>query len=138
MIPSFILLVLLEITIAAVMWQILVRRRRTSTLQRLAKEWDMHFQSTDHFNLTAKMVDHLPIPGAAAIKAIDLLYTQQAGDFFCAFTVSFTRGAVGTKHRQFRVAAIRQIGDRHTYILAPDEGNVSEQYAFVRNRLMNG
>jgi hypothetical protein len=135
-VPSILLIVLVEITIAAAAWQVLMRRRRANHIRALAQEWGMPFSTTDYFGVAQQAAKHLPMPGAATLRAVDLIYQRHRDDFFCAFTVSYTRGALGTKHRNQQVAGVRQILNEYSWIVAPAERNLIEQYEFVRRRLM--
>jgi hypothetical protein len=134
--PSILLLALVEITIAAAVGQVLVRRRRGALIRALARDWDMFFQTADTFGLAKQVVEHLPTPGAATVRAEDLVYRHEGQVFFCAFTVSHTRGALGTKHRGQHVAGVRQVKNEYSWIIAPPERKLLEQYEFVRQKLM--
>ncbi|HWB54501.1 MAG TPA: hypothetical protein VG722_09920 [Tepidisphaeraceae bacterium] len=136
MTPSLLLVLLLEATFAAVVWQALMRWRRSLSLSTLARKWDMGFQFRDHFGLAAQAAEHLDIPGIARLRATDTIFQQQGGSFFCAFTVSFTCGAFCRKGRHHRVAGVWQTGDRDLWIVAPADANTTDQYEFVRQRLM--
>src|SRR5665213_3583589 len=135
-VPSILLIVLMEITIAAAAWQVLVRRRRANHIRALAEQWGMPFSTTDNFGLAQQVAAHLPMPGAAKLRAVDLIYRRHREDFFCAFTVSYTRGALGTKRRNQQVAGVRQIQNEYSWIVAPAERKLIDQYEFVRQRLM--
>jgi hypothetical protein len=134
--PSILLIVLMEITIAAVAGQVLVRRRRSGAVRSIAKEWDMYYSPLDQFGLAEQGVKHLPVAGAAKVRAVDLIYRRADEDFFCVFSVAFTRGVLGAKHRQHMVAGVRQIRKEYSWMVAPSERKLVEQYEFVRQGLM--
>ncbi|HEY1686783.1 MAG TPA: hypothetical protein VGG19_18625 [Tepidisphaeraceae bacterium] len=134
--PSILLVVLIEITIAAIAAQILLRRRTINTVRKLAANWGMHYQPADAFGLTERVAEHMPMPGAAKLIAMDLIYRQQGDDFFCAFTITFTAGALATKHRRWQVAAVHQVGNHYSWATATADDALADQYEQVRQELL--
>lgn len=134
--PSILLVALTEVTVAAVAWQVIVRRRRWNAVRALAGKWGMHFTGEDRFGMGDQVVPHLDSPGMAKVRARDLIYRWEGSDFFCAFTVSFTRGVLGNKHRRETVAAVRQVGNHFSWMVAGGEGKILEKYEKLRGGLL--
>jgi hypothetical protein len=112
MTPQLLLILLLEISAAAILWQYVTRRRRTRRLEALAREWNMHFSPGDRFKLASRVAERFPVPGAAGVRVLDLVYGMKGERFHYVFTVDYTRGVVRTKKRLRRVAGFSEPRER--------------------------
>ena len=103
--PLTLLALLVAATAAAVAVDGVRRRRRAAAYRRLAVAHDMHYSPGDPLRLTARVAAALPVPGAAAVRVIDLLYRTDAAGHHYVFTAEYTVGVVNVKHRLRRAAA---------------------------------
>ncbi len=129
------LLALLVLTTAAAVGVDRGRRRRSATsYRRLAVAHDMHYSPGDPLRLTPRVAAALPVPGAAAVRVIDLLYRTDAAGHHYVFTAEYTVGVVNVKHRVRRAAAFDEPRDAAatatpTVRLAAEGQPLVEQYA---------
>jgi hypothetical protein len=103
--PLMLLTILVLATVAAV---IVDRARRGATAcacRRLAVAHEMHYSPGDPLRVTPRVAAALPVPGAAAVRVIDLLYRTDAAGHHYVFTAEYTVGVVYLKHRVRRAAA---------------------------------
>src|ERR1700704_3397331 len=91
----------------------LVRRRRTSAvLRKLAAEWHMHYAPNDRFQITPRVVDRFPVPGASDLQVTELIYLPEPEQYRYLFSVEYTEGVVRTKKRVRRVGTFCEPRDR--------------------------
>jgi hypothetical protein len=93
------------------------RRREQRVYRAIAIEHGMHFSPGDPLRITARVGGQLPIPGAAAVRVIDLMYRTDAAAHHYVFTAEYTLGTLDTRRRLRRVAAWNEpkaAGDRRT------------------------
>lgn len=132
--PLYLLAALLLLTIVLVIVQATRRGRIHCALRRLAGERDLHFSCRDQLRLTGRVAEHLPIPGAAHVRVVDLLYGTASGVHRYVFTAEYTTGIVRSKKRVRRVATFSEPRDARTgdapcsIRLAPAELAVVDQY----------
>src|SRR6266536_6334987 len=99
--PLLLLLLLIAVTAAAFLISTLLRKACSARLAALASTWQMRFTPLDRFQLTPRIADHFPTPGAADVVLRNLIYGQEAaGSFRYFFTIEYTLGVVRTKRRR--------------------------------------
>jgi hypothetical protein len=106
MTPLVFLLLTLLATAAAVGADLLVRRHRRSQLLALAADLKMAYSPHDRFALAERVAQHFPIPGAAAVRVVDLLYASDARGYRYLFCAQYTIGVIRSKSPQRRAAAL--------------------------------
>ena len=110
--PPLILLAIVTVaTVAAALAESVGRRRRAAVYRRLAVAHDMHYSAGDPLQVTARVAAALPVPGAAAVRVIDLLYRTDAAGHHYVFTAEYTVGVVAAKRRLRRAAAFDEPRD---------------------------
>ncbi len=135
--PIILLAVLCALTAAALMADVMRRRRMHCNLRRLAVEQRMHFSVHDQLRLAPRVASGLNVPGAAAVGIIDLLYASENGRYRYIFTVEYTTGVVQSKRRVRRAAAFSEPRERSETVppcairLAPLELPLLEQYRWL-------
>jgi hypothetical protein len=106
--PLLVLLSMLVMTAVAVAVDSYRRGKTHCELRQLAKERRMHFSPHDQLRLTSRVATHLPIPGAAYVRVIDLMYGSDGGRHRYVFTAEYTAGVVRSKKRIRRAAAFTE------------------------------
>ncbi|MEA2711014.1 MAG: hypothetical protein QOF78_3615 [Phycisphaerales bacterium] len=119
--------------------QYLRRRRHTGALRKLAAEWHMHFSAADRFRLAPRIAQQIPVPGAAAVRVIDLLYGVERQNYRYIFATEYTTGVLRSKTGVRRVATFcepREPGKGETRELtfAPEGLPVIDQYKHLLNQ----
>src|SRR5947209_4819833 len=99
MVPLTFLASLVALTLLALAGQSLERRRVHHTMRKLAVQWKMHYADSDRFQITPRVRENFPVPGASDVVVADLLYRQEAKLYRYYFTVEYTHGVIRTKHR---------------------------------------
>jgi len=95
---------MLLITAAAGTARFILRRRHVQRLRALADECKMHFSAADRFRLATKIAPRLPVPGAASVRVVDLLYGIEQQNYRYVFAAEYTTGVLRTKTGVRRVA----------------------------------
>jgi hypothetical protein len=132
--PLLLLIFVIVLTAVAVAVDSYRRGQTHCALRQLAKERRMHFSRHDQLRLTSRVATHLPIPGAAYVRVIDLIYGSDGGRHRYVFTAEYTAGVVRSKKRIRRVAAFTEprqrtdAGQICDIQLGPDELSLIEQY----------
>jgi hypothetical protein len=132
--PLFFLGLTLLLTAAALVFDFLSRRRLRCQLQQLALELKMAYSHRDRFGLADRVAEHFPVPGAAALRVIDLLYSSDAGGYRYLFCAEYTFGVIRSKRRLLRAITLREPKGRtdpstwSNMLLAPDNLSLIEQY----------
>ena len=132
--PLFLLIGVLALTITAVGVDSYRRGQTHCALRELARERRMHFSRHDQLRLTSRVATHLPIPGAAYVRVIDLIYGTENGRHRYVFTAEYTAGVVRSKKRIRRAATFTEPRERSDarqiceIQLGPDEMPLIEQY----------
>jgi hypothetical protein len=131
---EFLGLMVLLTAAAGVMYRVL-RRRHVSRLRQLAGEWKLHYSAVDRFRLGPRIVTRLPVPGAAAVRVVDLIYGIERENYRYIFLTEYTTGVLRTKTGVRRVATFSEPREaspteRRTCNLtfAPEGLDVIEQY----------
>lgn len=78
-------------------------RRRRRMLRGLARQWQMHFARGDRLRLAARIVERLPVPGAANVRVRNLLYSTDGNVHKYLFTIEYGVGVVRAKTGRWRV-----------------------------------
>ena len=139
--PSLFFLVTLGVTVVALALQAILRRIHRRKLQRLASEWSMHYSPDDRFRLAGRVAEMLPIPGAAQVRVMDLIYGNEKDGYRYLFSASFTEGVIRTKRRSVRVASFRETRDRDCadsaspLLVAEEHLPIVEQYRELQKKL---
>jgi hypothetical protein len=106
--PMQFLALVIGFTAAARVIFVINRNRRRGTLQRLAREWRMHYSAHDRFDISNRLGERFPLPGAAEIKAIDVIYGTEGEHYRFIFIAEYTSGVVRSKHRLRRAVTFRE------------------------------
>ncbi len=130
--PLILLALLVATTLLAVGIDRSLRRTAGKGYRRLAVAHEMHYSPGDPLRVTPRVAASLPIPGAAAVRVIDLLYrTDRAGHHY-VFTAEYTLGVVTAKRRVRRAAAFDEprgaAGTAVGIRMADDRLSLVEQY----------
>ena len=134
MTPLEFLTFMIAITAAAAAVEALRRRRLMNALRKLAAQRGMHFSAVDRFRLAPRIAQRLPVPGAAAVRVLDLLYGVERQNYRYVFSTEYTTGVLRSKRGVRRVAtfaepreagAKREIGE---LVFAPEDLPLVEQY----------
>jgi len=130
--PIDLLGILLAVTIGGVVAERWHRLREQRVYRDLAVEHRMHYSAGDPLRLTARVAGRLPIPGAAGVRVINLMYRTDEQNHYYVFTAEYTVGVVGSKHRIRRAAAFVESksagGIENPVQLGPEELLLVEQY----------
>jgi hypothetical protein len=126
--------VLVALTALAGFIESLSRRRKKRALRRLAGEWGMTYSARDRLRITSKVAGGLPVPGAADVYVLDVIYGAVNGHHRYVFTVEYTSGTVRGKRRHVRVAAFSEPRDGRgpdaatPIVMGPEGVSLVEQY----------
>ena len=140
MLPLSFLALVLALTALAVMAGAMLRLRRVRRLGRLAAQWEMSYAPRDPFHLITRVISQFPVPGAADVNLVDLIYRQEAGWYRYLLTVEYTTGVVRLKRRHRRAISLSESRDPHRAgqtILTPAPRGLSliEQYRWLHKQL---
>jgi hypothetical protein len=125
---------LLMLTAGAGVVRMARRRRHLTQLRELADRWKMHFSVADRFRLAGKIAPRLPLPGAASVRVVDLLYGIEGENYRYVFVTEYTSGVLRTKTGIRRVATFCEPRDPSTLgspcelQFAPDGLTIFAQY----------
>jgi hypothetical protein len=110
--------ILIAITAIARLAYVIRRQRQRRALQGLARRWQMHYSPHDRFEIADRIAERFPLPGAAEVRVVDLIYGTEstgAGEFYrYLFSAEYTVGVTRRKHRQRRVVTFREPKGRTT------------------------
>ena len=138
--PSLLLATLVLITTVSYLFDRLRRSRRRAVLRGLARQWKMHFATTDPFNLAPRVASMFPVPGAANLCICDVIYAQQGDRHRYIFTAEYTQGVLRHHLRVRRAAtfceAKDQAGDCSPVQLAGGAISVPAQYEALHKELV--
>ncbi len=108
------------------------RWREEAVFRQLAVEKQMHYSPRDSLRLTPRVANIIPLPGASAVRVVDLLYRTDDHRHHYVFTAEYTLGVTGPKHRIRRAAAFSESKSASDSVspirLAPAESSLIEQY----------
>lgn len=133
MAPLELLILVIAITIAASAGQYVMRYPHLTRLRALARRWRMNFVAFDRFRIGERLRETFPVPGAADLQVVDVMYGLDEDRHRYIFTVQYTVGVLRGKRRTWRVAAVlepRATGTpRPAQVLVADPGtDVMQQY----------
>jgi hypothetical protein len=134
MAPLLLLIGLVLLTVAATVLDRIGRGREHAIYRKLAADHGMHYSPGDPLRVTPRVAGHLPIPGAAAVRVIDLMYRTDESTHFYVFTAEYTIGTMDARKRVRRVAtwsepkAMPETGTSAPVVVASDAVGVVEQY----------
>lgn len=137
MIPLTFLTGVLLVTLGTFLGHLYLRSNASEALRRLAAQRGMHFVGNDLFQITPRVVERFPIPGASDLRVLDVVYLREGDRYRYVFTIEYTLGVVRTKHRLSRAATFCEPRDRahpedwSTLILAPPDLSLLDQYAHL-------
>src|SRR5258706_9358706 len=141
MLPLSFLAIMVCATLAAFAADFAPRRGISRKLRKLAAEWHMHYAPNDRFQITPRVVDRFPVPGASDLQVTDLIYLPEPDQYRYLFSVEYTEGVVRTKKRVKRVATFCEPRDRacpigwSSLVLAPVELSLEDQYRQLAPKL---
>jgi hypothetical protein len=92
--PWFVLAIIASLLAAVWLFDRLHSRRRRRRLGKLAAEHRWRFNATDRFDLAARIVPHVPVPGAGDIHVRDLMYRLEGDTYRYVFTTLCTAGTI--------------------------------------------
>jgi hypothetical protein len=134
MIPLTFLAGVLALTLAAFLGHLFLRRRLSEGYRQLAAEHRMQYAERDLFQITPRVVEKFPIPGASDIRVMDVIYQRRDEEYRYFFTIEFTLGVVRTKRRARRAGMLSEPRDRtqcaewSALKLGPAEVGLIKQY----------
>ena len=149
MTPLEFLAFMLVVTAVAAGVHAIRRRRHMAALRRLAEEAWLHFTAADRFRLAPRIAQRLPVPGAAAVRVLDLIYGVERQNYRYVFATEYTVGVLRSKQGVRRVvtfteprdpsAAADDCGRRpDELVFAPEDLPVIEQYRHLLRQLQIG
>jgi len=139
--PLQFLALTLAFTAGARIIYVIRRNRRREALQDLARQWRMHYSAHDRFDISDRLAERFPLPGAAEIRAVDVIYGTEGEHYRFIFTAEYTQGVVRGKHRLRRVVSFREPKGRSSsanwtkLILAPEELEPLAQYEKLHDQI---
>jgi hypothetical protein len=140
--PLYFLGLVALLTAAARLLEAGHRRRRRTAIEPLARSSHLHYSATDRFGLALKVTPLFPIPGAAEVRVLDLLYGREGEHYRYVFSAEYTVGVTRGKHRYRRVVTLRERRDRANGLpgtpaieLAPENLTLAEQYKWLLDRV---
>jgi hypothetical protein len=134
--PAVLLALSVSVTAGAAVASRAIGYRRRRRLRRLAAKWGLRYSAGDRFRLAGRLAEPFPIPGAADLRVIDLMYGLGQDCYRYIFTADFTIGLVRTKHRVQRIVHFSEPRSRAAQEtapcieLAPAEFSLMEQYRY--------
>jgi hypothetical protein len=137
--PLLFLGVLILITLVAFISHRIVRSRHKRRVRAIAAEWGMRYAQADLFRLASRVVGRLPVPGAADIRVLDVVYATQGECFRYVFTVEYTRGVTDYHRREARAVTFVEPreGTRQPpeqVVCAPGDLPLIQQYRHLRSQ----
>jgi hypothetical protein len=110
--PLLLLAAVIALTAVAAVIDFIRRRRMHGVLRQLAVERHLHYSPHDQLRLTARVADNFPVPGAAHVRVVNLLYGSEGGQYRYVFTTEYSTGAVRSKKRHNCAVTFREPRER--------------------------
>lgn len=137
--PLFFFGLMVLVTATGMTVNAIQHRRVHVRMLELAEELNMAYSQSDRFGLADRVADHFPVPGAAALRVLDLFYVSEKGGYRYLFSAEYSLGVVRAKHREVRAASLveaRGSGDASwkTLQVAPADLPLIEQYRFLAGK----
>ena len=132
--PAVFLGALMALTGVAALIERISRHRRTRALRSLAAQWRMTYSPHDLLRIAPRIASVFPVPGAADVYVVDLIYGTKGDEYRYVFTAEYTTGVIRGKRRQVRAATFCEPrgrdGDQspQPVSLAPGDLPLLEQY----------
>ena len=138
MTPIRLLTLVLALTVLAWTTHQILRQLRRRQLRRLAVQWRMGYAERDLFNLAARITSQLPVPAAADLRVLDLLYASEGNHHRYVFTVEYTRGIISSHRRECRVMTFCEPRDTAArcpspLLPAPEQLPILDQYRHLHD-----
>ena len=153
--PLQFLAILIAITALARLVYIVGRQRQRRAIHALARQWQMHFSAHDRFALSDRVAERFPVPGAAELRVIDLIYGREGANAYrYLFTAEYTVGVTHGKHRHRRAVTFRETrpsepapkpgeqrsgehrgGEWSPFVLGEPEQDIVEQYIELADQI---
>lgn len=111
MTPLEFLTLMIAITALSAAIEAFRRFRHGNALRKLAAQRGMHFSAIDRFRLAPRIAQRLPVPGAAAVRVLDLLYGVEKQNYRYVFSTEYTTGVLRSKTGVRRVATFAEPRD---------------------------
>lgn len=131
--PTLLLVASLLLTLLPLATALVMRRRHVRRLRRLAEGHGWQLVSTAEPELARRLVPHLPAPGAAEVRVLDVLATSGAGaERDAVARVEYVLGSVRHRRDNTRVLRFHQDADgtpSDVTMAAPADRPWLEQYA---------
>ena len=135
--PLLLLGSLLAITAIAWIVHKFLRHRIKKRLRRFANDWKMRYAERDLFHLAPRIAAIVPVPGAADLRVIDVIYGSHGDTHRYLFTAEYTRGVVGRHEREQRVMTFAEPKEPTPenpptpLVCAPPELPIADQYVHL-------
>jgi hypothetical protein len=132
--PLLLLGSLLALTALALVVHKILRHGIKRRLRQLAGDWKMGYVERDLFHLAPRIATIIPVPGAADLRVIDVIYGSQGKTHRYLFTAEYTRGVVGRHEREQRVMTFAEPKEPTRenpptpLVCAPQDLPIPEQY----------
>jgi hypothetical protein len=132
--PLLLLSTLLALTALALVVHKFLRHRIKRRLRRMAGDWKMRYVERDLFHLAPRIATIIPVPGAADLRVIDVIYGSEGETHRYLFTAEYTRGVVGRHEREQRVMTFAEPKEPTRenpptpLVCAPQDVPIVEQY----------
>jgi hypothetical protein len=110
--PIQFLIALAVLTAGASIVQAVLRRRQMRILRRLAAEWGMHYTPRDRFRLAVRIAEAIPVPGAAGVRVLDIIYGTEEDRRRYFFTAEYTAGVLKKKTDHRRAGSFAEPKER--------------------------
>jgi hypothetical protein len=129
-----ILFLALMVAVTALAWAVhrIVRSKRRSALRQLAAQWQMSYVPCDVFNLAGRIASCLPVPGAAELCVVDLIYGLRGQRRHYVFTAEYTLDGAAGNRRECRAMSVSEAQDATgpcaSLDVAPEHLPIVEQY----------
>jgi hypothetical protein len=137
--PLLLLGSLLALTALALLLHKLLRHGTKRRLRRLANDWTMRYVERDLFHLAPRIATIIPVPGAADVRVLDVIYGSQGEMHRYLFTAEYTRGVVERHEREQRVMTFAEPKEPTRenpptpLVCAPPELPIAEQYLHLHD-----
>lgn len=138
--PLLLLSSLLALTALALVVHKILRHGIKRRLRKFAGEWRMGYAERDLFQLAPRIATIIPVPGAADLRVIDVIYGSKGEQHRYLFTAEYTRGVVGRHEREQRVMTFAEPKEPTRdnpptpLVCAPQDLPIAEQYRHLHEK----
>jgi hypothetical protein len=140
--PLLLLASLLALTALALIVHKILRHAIKRRLRRFASDWKMRYVERDLFHLAPRIATIIPVPGAADLRVIDVLYGSEGDTHRYLFTAEYTRGVVGRHEREQRVMTFAEPREPSRenpptpLVCAPQDLPIPDQYLHLHDHAL--